>query len=136
MKVKDKAKPKRGASDSEEGPDLQSLLHKARKAAPRPPGAVYLFLRRLYYAVRMTRKNADTSLSLREIGEARYPHPPSGVRLVVELGCPDHVTNKMKHKYTKVLEYALKKKIKAQNLEKFIKSKGGLNACIGHMAKS
>jgi hypothetical protein len=42
----------------------------------------------------------------------------------------------MKWKYTRVLEFALRQKVRARDLESFIRNNGGLNAVIELAAAS
>jgi hypothetical protein len=113
--------------------DLEAELAKVCKAAPAPPtdDPIYQYLRRVYRLRRKLTKTSEWQDTLRDFGDAHHRQISTNyIRLIIQLTAPDHVTTKMKHKYTAALQYALEKGIKSNDLEKFIKEQGGLNKCV------
>src|SRR5271166_3832174 len=118
--------------------ELETELAKVRGAAPPPPteDPIYEYLTRVYRLRRKLEKDPEWQKRLTDYGNAHHRNiSHKYVRLIIELTAGDHVTTKMKYKYTVVLIYALQKGVKTADLKAFIKGLGGLNKCVEFASK-
>jgi hypothetical protein len=119
--------------------DLEAALAKVRKAAPPPPSddPIYKYLERVYRLRQKVEKSPELQEAIKAERAAHHPKLSTKyIRLIIELTAGDHVTNKMKHKYTVTLQYAFTKGVKAEDLIEFIKKQGGLNKCVELWSKN
>jgi hypothetical protein len=118
--------------------DFEAELAKVRKTAPPPSDdPIYKYLRRVYRLRRKAEKSPELQEAIKAKRTAHHPNvSTNSIRMIIQLTAGDHVTNKMKHKYTAALHYAFEKGIKSENLESFIKEHGGINKCVELWSKT
>ena len=120
-------------TESPISPTWDEDLERIRKLAPPPPEeTIYGYLKAVY---RRGRKlgtiDEKKQKKLNKIaGRYRQQIKFNRFRLIIEMTAPSHMTSKMKWKYTKTLQYARHQDTQSKDLIKFIKSEGGINACV------
>ena len=124
-------------SNNQQNRILESLpeaLDEIRQSAPRPrDDRLYRYLANVY-ALRLSLANkpkADVRSALNILAKTIHQRIAKNIiRLIIELSAPDHITSKMKGKYSGALNWALIQEVSAKKVKKFLHDQGGLNACV------
>lgn len=111
---------------------LREIWHKVQ--SDRDRDAIYDYLTALYELIEwwaVERRAVDRAERALQITGLLVPENPEPFAAVIAASmAPDRLDRRKASKYARVLRLAFDRRCRAKHLKHFIKSRGGLNACI------